>query len=100
MTWARPTSKYGMHRFTCDYPHYQCTEEFRSASIPGVLADQLLASGWRIVIYEAMTLTPFVKFVTTLVGTVERRFLCPAHRPVEGMVRIMAAGGSGKQPGE
>lgn len=53
MTWTRPSSRYGMSRYRCDWrptgdyagPAY-CVEEFRTASDTSVHIDQLQRAGW------------------------------------------------------
>lgn len=84
MSWIRPTSPSGMHRFLCDWHPVgeytgrgYCTTEFRSASVLSVLADQLRIAGWSIVV-EVSGMQP--RDVKGLSGDIERRHYCPAHK--------------------
>jgi hypothetical protein len=95
MSWIQPTSKSGMHVFTCDYDGYPCGDnvrgadgrsqvftrtEFRSASIKSVLAKQLLLAGWTIAIRPGHG-RPVETFVESLSGKRDRIYLCPKHNP-------------------
>jgi hypothetical protein len=82
VSWKRPTSRSGMHVFTCDNPHYACPTDFRSASVVGVLGEQLRVAGW-IVLTGSNETGPGAKstIVESIQGKQERYFRCPAHRP-------------------
>lgn len=90
MSWKKPTSKHGMNVVTCDYGSFfsyavKCgCDDFRSASIVGVLADQLRAAHWGIytkpttIDPKYLTLRDLVP-VKSIAGVQERVFLCPAR---------------------
>jgi hypothetical protein len=79
VSWKRPLSKSGMNVFTCDYKHYTCAAEFRSASVKSVLATQLRIAAWSIVVGDASLAGGVVKHVESIEGAHPRRFLCPSH---------------------